>query len=749
MAAIDLEPVPEPNSAEPRSFRENFRATHRNFQAIKNQFQVFNVLDYGAKLDGSDSYNAIMGAFNAAKAAGGGTVVLPCGTLKYGTTITLDATYNGISLRGQGRFASILWYTGSGDGFSGGGNINGFTASDFRLYTTTGRDGFAFNSGSASSTPDAGVLCMEHLDIRGFLRHGIKARLLVDFRTDHLEVVQNGGCGLFIENVSPYLGTTYLDTGSWFHANGGHGIVLKRIYSHKLDGTIVDSNTGVSTDPDVIGCGGYTLSNTGAWVDCVDSDLGKTVTQGGVSIGTLAHYDNPSQYMIVNATIAPPGTGALAISSGTGSASSSSVSKNNIGVYAKQAYGLSIDGIHNENHKYGHFIDTCDGIKIRGGKIITQGSGAWGFYLAGVSRAVDMGAFHVDVQSGGAGDIYWGDLGKGFLDRLGHRASGYTFTNRSPDSHVLTSVDDGPLTEVFNSSSQFPYTLNGAHASGLLAYLNALATSGTPISGFRLQTNVSPGYIRDLYLGADGNFYFLNPAQGKRIGILSAGGDRVDQRIFWGNNAGLKVIEIGPTQGQMTGSNVEADFTIDIYDDSGTLIDTSFKISRANRYAAILAGKSTSKVSLPGTLFTQMTEVGNSGSGETDLFNISLGANIFVRTGDTVKVRMSGKMASNANNKKIQLYLGATKLYNSGSGIALNGGQWTLLAEISRSGANAQKGIAEWVSNSPDNKSDTQETTPGETETGAITLKGTGTGVSNNDILCEIVRVEYWPAEPT
>jgi hypothetical protein len=278
---------------------------------------ALNLKWFGAKGDGSDDYSAIVQALGVAKGFGG-TVIIPNQSFSFSASITLDSTYNGISLLGLGLFNSELHYTGAGDGLVLGGNINGVTLADFRLTSLTGRDAISIQSGVASATPDAGVLRFARLDIRQWLRHAIKGRLTVNFNTEQLSVVLNGGCGLYIENANPYRATTFSDKASWFHQNGGHGIVLKGTFTHTFTGTISDSNTGLSTDPDTISSAGYTLIGGGTWTGCVSTDIGKSVTQGGAIVGTLAHYDNIHQHMVINCTTPPNGAGALAVVSATG-----------------------------------------------------------------------------------------------------------------------------------------------------------------------------------------------------------------------------------------------------------------------------------------------------------------------------------------------------------------------------------------------------------------------------------------------
>lgn len=404
---------------------------------------------WGAKPDNStDTYSAIVAAYTAWP-----VVRLLSGIYRYSATFAFTASQNGVSLLGSGLFSTTLQYTGVGDGLTMGGNVNGVTLRDFRLYSTTGRDAISITAGVASATPDAGVLYFARLDIRGWLRHAIKGRLTVNMNTEALQVVLNGGCGLYIENANPYRATTYVDKGSWFHENGGHGIALKGTFTHSFFGTISDTNNGLSTDADTISCAGYVLiGNT--WTNCVASDIGKSVTQGGVVVGTLAHYDNTDHHMVINATAIPSGTGALAVVTGTGAALTSTVRKTNHGFYAARSAYIYISGGHFENHLYGIFLDSVYDSYIAPGYILTQGTGAYGFYAAGVCQRVFVPMLGVDVQAGGTAAAYKGPLCIGVN---WNKPGAYTTVDRSANSLNTDTQNAGSTLVTLNSTGPDPF----------------------------------------------------------------------------------------------------------------------------------------------------------------------------------------------------------------------------------------------------------------------------------------------------
>jgi hypothetical protein len=106
---------------------------------------ALNVKWFGARGDGAtDDYAAIAdptqpSALRAATAAGGGTVYLPVGNYRLGTTLTLN---QGINLVGEGPYASVLTFTGGGVGIawqptSGIGDIIDAEIKDLQVTTSS------------------------------------------------------------------------------------------------------------------------------------------------------------------------------------------------------------------------------------------------------------------------------------------------------------------------------------------------------------------------------------------------------------------------------------------------------------------------------------------------------------------------------------------------------------------------------------------------------------------------------------
>lgn len=625
-----------------------------------------------------------------------------------------------------------------------------FMASEQLSITTgTGAGTLSSTFGPVNSDPDGGVLEFSRLDIRGWLGSGIKSRLTVDLHTEDLEIVEVGGTGIVHEYCSPRA-TTWKDDNSWVHVAGGHGITMEGPFSVTLAGTIVDSDLGVSTALNVIRYAGYTLAlDTTGYTACAAADIGMWVRRAGVTVGRLAHYDNTSREWIVDAVSTIAAAGALTLNSksdgtgtaGTGAGTGTTSQKNSHGLYAKTVTGLSVLGGHSENHLYGYFLDNVYDSKIDPGYVLTQGAGAWGLYFASTCTRVESRGVGIDVQAGGAGDTYIGPLARVTLSG-GHGASGYNFVNRSANSIVTTALNASPVVWSIQSDTSTPVQVVSTNATGLLGFFSNTA-GGTAYSGLRLQVS---GFLKDIYTDYLGDFVFGTSGLGKELYLLGSGSDRANQRINWTtNDKTIPIMDMGPTSGQMTGSNVEANFAVRVYSDAGALLDTALSISRSTYVAKIPAGKATAtKASIGGSVFQTIGNVGNVTTAETDLFNYSIKANMLARNGDLIRVTCGGTTAANANTKRFKAYFGAATGLNTGA-IAYNNSQWNAEIFLQRLTATTQLMIVRFYTNDALLYSYSQTTTATETLSGDVALRFTATATATNDIVLNGAQAKWEP----
>jgi hypothetical protein len=141
-------------------------------------------------------------------------------------------------------------------------------------------------------------------------------------------------------------------------------------------------------------------------------------------------------------------------------------------------------------------------------------------------------------------------------------------------------------------------------------------------------------------------------------------------------------------------------------------------------------------------LTTNTTDAGNVGAGEDDLITYSVPAGTLATDGDYIEFTMTFTFAANANSKQIKVYFGSTAIYTSGARLQ-NDGTLTVTGRVIRTGAATQDAAIEVSTNTVNFDDVAFYSTAAETLSGAITLKATGEGVSNNDIVQKILTVKY------
>lgn len=156
------------------------------------------------------------------------------------------------------------------------------------------------------------------------------------------------------------------------------------------------------------------------------------------------------------------------------------------------------------------------------------------------------------------------------------------------------------------------------------------------------------------------------------------------------------------------------------------------------------AGTGTAEPVMVGTLSVNTTAVGNVGAGTDDLMTYPLPANSLSANNKGIRATVWGTVTNNANAKAATFNFGATSI--SFALRANQDGAWRAEFVIMRTGSGAQilsgrfqgglvnGGVTDHL---------TFAATPAETDTGAITVKCTGTGVADNDIVQKGMIVEF------
>lgn len=146
--------------------------------------------------------------------------------------------------------------------------------------------------------------------------------------------------------------------------------------------------------------------------------------------------------------------------------------------------------------------------------------------------------------------------------------------------------------------------------------------------------------------------------------------------------------------------------------------------------AKFIAGTSTSYAKVGGSITTNVTQVANSGSTETDLKTTTINGGTMATAGDAVAFVAFGNVANNANNKRLRAYFGSTLLLDTGvfTTAAVN---WCIKGTITRINATGQWAGAEVIVGTTNT---INMVFVAETLANNLTLRITGTGVSDSDI---------------
>lgn len=264
---------------------------------------------------------------------------------------------------------------------------------------------------------------------------------------------------------------------------------------------------------------------------------------------------------------------------------------------------------------------------------------------------------------------------------------------------------------------------------------DAAAPADTPPASLVLLTQTAGG----LYLW-DGGAY--RNVTGTLAGL--AAGPNNAQYLTLAAHADLTVERVLTAGDGLAGTDAGAGaaYTLAVNVDGATL-ETSADTLRVKDGGITAPKLATGVGARPLALNT--TAVGNALTGEDDLMTYSLPGGTLSATGARVEIQAFGTFAANANVKQVKLYFGATVLYATGA-VAANAGAWQLRAVVIRTGAATQIAIADVASGNALIVAGATYATPAETLSGAVTIKATGEGVSNDDISQKGMIVTYYPA---
>lgn len=144
-------------------------------------------------------------------------------------------------------------------------------------------------------------------------------------------------------------------------------------------------------------------------------------------------------------------------------------------------------------------------------------------------------------------------------------------------------------------------------------------------------------------------------------------------------------------------------------------------------------------------LYRSVTPASNGTTVETTLFTYTLPAATLASDGDSVRIRVWGIAAANADTKTYRLYFGGTVLMTRATANAGNTA-WIIDAEVSRTGAATQTAFGYWNA-SATGYLGIADTSPTETLSGTVVIKMTGqSDTASNDITGHCMAVDLVPA---
>lgn len=186
---------------------------------------------------------------------------------------------------------------------------------------------------------------------------------------------------------------------------------------------------------------------------------------------------------------------------------------------------------------------------------------------------------------------------------------------------------------------------------------------------------------------------------------------------------------------------------------NNTFSVTSTQAIAQNKLLA-LAGSATSVYAkVGGTIFTYNTDVGNSGTSETDLYTDSMPANLLSTNKDRIQARYAGEMVNSATaTRQVKVYFGGSSIFDSGALALSAASDWDIDILIIRvSSSVVRYSVKLGLTGAPLSLYTSVGELTGLTLGNANILKITGTaagvGAATNDIVAKLGTVE-WKSAP-
>ncbi len=162
---------------------------------------------------------------------------------------------------------------------------------------------------------------------------------------------------------------------------------------------------------------------------------------------------------------------------------------------------------------------------------------------------------------------------------------------------------------------------------------------------------------------------------------------------------------------------------------------------------AVKAGTSTGQIARTGGVInSNITQTGNITTGEDTLYTYTIPASVLATDKDSLSAIFAGTCANTAATKRIRVKFGATTIFDA-TDLGSNVVSWKIYVDIIRTGATTQKIITHGTSDTGAFTNEVLYSTAAETLSGTVNLVVTGEATNTNDIVFEMGKVTWQPAE--
>ena len=176
-----------------------------------------------------------------------------------------------------------------------------------------------------------------------------------------------------------------------------------------------------------------------------------------------------------------------------------------------------------------------------------------------------------------------------------------------------------------------------------------------------------------------------------------------------------------------------------------TYVDGANRVRTSASQHQVLAGGSSTYAKVGGVVSVNTSATGNVGTGEDDLHTYSVPADMLNANGDSVRFRFGGTFGATLNNKRLRVRFGSSLIFDTGALAITAATDWEIEGEIIRTGGATQKSVGTLRTSSSVLAAFCDYATPTETLSSANTLKVTGEATANNDIVCELSKIDFMP----